>query len=117
MLASLFYPVGVSLYSVALVAYPSLLAPATSAQERGRQAGWIYAIAGWIGSAMGIGMGQNLGHVPAAFVLVSGLIILLRISFRSFRQRQRECIATAIVFSAAFCVEQAITAHHTEQPP
>ena len=64
LLASLFYPIGVSLYSVALVAYPSLLAPASSPAERGRQAGWIYAIAGWCSSAMGIGMGQNLGHVP-----------------------------------------------------
>jgi len=68
-LASILYPVGVSLYSVALVAYPSLIAPASSAAERGRQAGWIYAIAGWLGSALGIGMGRNLGHVPPAFVL------------------------------------------------
>jgi len=37
-LASIFYPIGVSLYSVALVAYPSLLAPAASVQEHGRQA-------------------------------------------------------------------------------
>ena len=36
-LASIFYPIGVSLYSVALVAYPSLLAPAASAAERGRR--------------------------------------------------------------------------------
>ena len=36
LLASAFYPVGVSLYSVALVAYPSLLAPAASEAERGK---------------------------------------------------------------------------------
>ncbi len=65
MVASLFYPLGVSLYSVALVAYPSLLAPATSTQERGIQAGWIYAVAGWFGSAMGIGMGQTSAMYPS----------------------------------------------------
>jgi len=59
-LASVFYPIGVSLYSVALVAYPSLLAPASSPAERGRKAGWVYAVAGWFGSAMGIGMGLIL---------------------------------------------------------
>jgi cytochrome c oxidase cbb3-type subunit 2 len=37
--ASVFYPIGVSLYSVALVAYPSLLAPSASIAERGRRAG------------------------------------------------------------------------------
>ena len=35
LLASVFYPIGVSLYSVALVAYPSLLAPAASARGAG----------------------------------------------------------------------------------
>jgi cytochrome c oxidase cbb3-type subunit 2 len=65
LLASVFYPVGVSLYSVVLVAYPSLIAPARSAAERGRMAGWLYALAGWSGSALGIGMGQHLGYVPA----------------------------------------------------
>jgi cbb3-type cytochrome c oxidase subunit II len=117
MIASLFYPLGVSLYSVALVAYPSLLAPATSTQERGIQAGWIYAVAGWFGSAMGIGMGQNLGHVPAAFVLVSGLIILGPLVIKVTSRRPRECIVTAIVVSAAFCIEQATTAHHTRTTP
>ncbi len=36
--ASLFYPIGVSLYSVALIAYPSFLARPESTLERGRQA-------------------------------------------------------------------------------
>ncbi len=41
--ASVLYPIGVSLYSVALVAYPSLMSRAATAAQRGRQAGWIYA--------------------------------------------------------------------------
>jgi cbb3-type cytochrome c oxidase subunit II len=116
LLASVFYPIGVSLYSVALVAYPSLLAPAAPADERGRRAGWIYAIAGWVGSAMGIGMGQNLGHVPAVFVLAAGLAVLAPQLLRLFRQRQRECIATFVVLGAAFCVHEALKAVQPSQP-
>jgi mono/diheme cytochrome c family protein len=102
--ASLFYPVGVSLYSVALVAYPSLLAPASSAMERGKQAGWIYAIAGWIGSAMGIGMAQNLGHVPPGFVFGAGVVVLVPGVFKALRWRVREIALTMVVGIAAFCV-------------
>jgi cbb3-type cytochrome c oxidase subunit II len=116
LLASVFYPVGVSLYSVALVAYPSLLAPASSADERGRRAGWIYAIAGWLGSAMGIGMGQNLGHVPATFVLAAGLLVLAPQLLRLFRHRQLECVSTLVVLGAAFCVHESIRAVHPTQP-
>ncbi len=87
-------PIGVSLYSVALVAYPSLLSSATSTAQRGRQAGWIYAIAGWIGSALGIGMGQNLGHVPPAFVAVASAVVLFPVLVRVFRHRPRELALT-----------------------
>lgn len=101
-LASAFYPVGVSIYSVALVAYPSLLSPASSSAERGRQAGWIYAIAGWCGSAMGIGLGQNLGHVPPAFVIGAGVIVLVPGLFTALRWRIRELALTALVALAAY---------------
>lgn len=102
LLASVFYPIGVSLYSVALVAYPSLLAPAASVAERGRMAGWIYAIAGWTGSAMGIGMGQNLGHVPAGFVAVAGAVVLLPQLLAASRRYVRELTLTASVLLVAF---------------
>ncbi|MGC1424954.1 MAG: cbb3-type cytochrome c oxidase subunit II [Terracidiphilus sp.] len=102
--ASVFYPIGVSMYSVALVAYPSWLSPARFTAERARQAGWIYAIAGWIGSALGIGMGQNLGHVPPAFVAVASLVVLLPVLFNIFRQRPRELALTAVVFLVALIV-------------
>ncbi len=91
--ASLFYPVGVSLYSVALVAYPSFLTTAFSPAQRGRQAGLIYGVAGWIGSALGIGMGQNLGHVPPAFVAAAGVVILGPALYHLLRERRREVIA------------------------
>src|SRR4051812_7018249 len=88
--ASLFYPVGVSLYSVALVAYPSFLSEAGSTAARARQAGWIYAIAGWIGSALGIGMGQNLGRVPLGFVVVAGIAVLSPMCVAVVKSRKRE---------------------------
>jgi cytochrome c oxidase cbb3-type subunit 2 len=101
--ASLFYPIGVSFYSVALVAYPSLLAPVAN---RGKKAGWIYAIAGWMGSAMGIGMGQNLGHVPPMFVAAAGVAILVPPLFPALRGRMRELGLTAIVIVTAFSADR-----------
>jgi cbb3-type cytochrome oxidase cytochrome c subunit len=109
-LASILYPIGVSFYSVALVAFPSLISPASSALERGRQAGWIYAIAGWLGSALGIGMGQHLGHVPPAFVAGAGAVVLLPWLFGAFRQRAREIALTAFVLFAAFILNRILVA-------
>ena len=114
--ASGFYPVGVSLYSVALVAYPSLLARATSDAQRGRQAGWIYAIAGWFGSAMGIGMGQNLGHVPPVFVVAAGAVVLLPAVIGVVRFRRRELGAVAMVLTAAWGIYGATVASHAAGP-
>jgi len=108
--ASVFYPIGVSLYSVALVAYPSLLAPASSAAERGRQAGWIYAVAGWAGSALGIGMGQNLGYVPPVFVLGAGAVVLAPWLLTMLRRRTREVALTACVALAAFYLDRIVLA-------
>jgi cbb3-type cytochrome c oxidase subunit II len=114
-LASAFYPVGVSLYSVALVAYPSLLAPAASAEERGKRAGWIYAIAGWFGSAMGIGMGQNLGHVPVLFVLVAAAVVLTPQLLQLVRRRSRELIVTAAALVVALLLWWPLAAVRTPQ--
>jgi cbb3-type cytochrome c oxidase subunit II len=100
--ASLFYPIGVSLYSVALVAYPSFLTSAGSTASRARQAGWIYAIAGWIGSALGIGMGQNLGHVPLAFVVAAGIVMLAPMVVVAVKNRARELAVIAAVGAIAF---------------
>lgn len=90
LLASLFYPVGVSLYSVALVAYPSLLSESVSIQQRAFRAGLIYAIAGWFGSAMGIGMGQNLRQIPLPFIALAGTLVLGPGLIRWLQKRRRE---------------------------
>jgi cytochrome c oxidase cbb3-type subunit 2 len=102
--ASVLYPIGVSLYSVALVAYPSLLSPAASLAERARQAGWIYALAGWVGSALGIGMGQNLGHVPPLFLAAAGVLVLAPAFLALAQHRARELALTAVILVIAFAV-------------
>ena len=109
--ASLFYPVGVSLYSVALVAYPSFLTTAATDRERGIQAGWIYAIAGWIGSALGIGMGRNLGHVPPGFVAVAGTVVLLPDLMKLARSHARELALLGIAFAVAFALYRLLPSH------
>jgi cytochrome c oxidase cbb3-type subunit 2 len=108
LLASMLYPIGVSLYSVVLVAYPSLIAPAASTADRGRITGWIYAIAGWIGSAMGIGMAQNLGRVPLAFVIATGALVLAPQLFAVLRQRKREVAVASFVILASFLAERVL---------
>ena len=115
-LASVFYPIGVSLYSVALVAYPALLAPASSIAERGRIAGWLYAIAGWSGSAMGIGMSKNLGSVPPLFVLAAGAVILLPWPLNFLLQRKRELALTVAVLLAALYLDRHLIAVHPSSP-
>lgn len=58
------YAAGVSLYSVPLVA---VMLQRSDAVGAARRAGWLFAIAGWAGSALGIGMADDLGHVPLWF--------------------------------------------------
>lgn len=106
-LASLFYPVAVSLYSVALVAYPSLLLDSGPAHRRAFRAGWIYAVAGWGGSAMGIGMGQHLGRVPLPFVAVAALLVLAPLLATLLRRHALETALIAAGLAAAFCVRAA----------
>ncbi len=109
-LASLFYPVGVSLYSVALVAYPSLLAPSASPHRRAFRAGLIYAVAGWFGSAMGIGMGQHLRQVPIAFAVFAALPILGPALLQFVRQHRREAALIGAAMAVAVGIHLASSA-------
>ncbi|MDB6022203.1 MAG: Cbb3-type cytochrome oxidase, cytochrome c subunit [Pedosphaera sp.] len=102
MLAGLCYPLGVSLYSVALVAYPAYLAPTASALGRSRSAGRLYAVAGWLGSALGIGMAENLRRIPPTFVGLAALLFFAPHLWDYFRERKRELLATAALLLAAW---------------
>jgi cbb3-type cytochrome c oxidase subunit II len=109
-LAAVLYPVGVSLYSVALVAYPSFLMPASSQAARARSAGYLYALAGWIGSAMGIGMGRNLHYVPAGFVAAAAALMILPwlwtalANGRLEKSLQIQLLAVVVVVGIAFAI-------------
>ena len=69
LVASIAYAAGVSLYSVVLVYFPA-------------RSGWVwvaaltYGVAGWVASAMGIGMAQDLQRVPGEFLLGAGVVIV-----------------------------------------
>lgn len=71
------YPIGVSLYSTALVAWPGFLSGAVDMRGRAWRAAGVFAIAGWFGSANGIGMAQTLHQVPLVFVGLAGLTVFV----------------------------------------
>jgi cytochrome c oxidase cbb3-type subunit 2 len=69
---TLLYVASVSLYSTALVAFTLVQVSVLPAVLR---AGLVFAVAGWIGSAMGIGMVNDLGSLPVVFWFVAALVL------------------------------------------
>ena len=74
--AGWFYVAGVSLYSVLLVYYPAR-------SGRSAVAAVVLGVGGWIGSALGIGMVQDMGRVPVEFVVVAGVLVAIMLVWRS----------------------------------
>lgn len=71
------YAVGISAYSVALVVYPSAHEDAPGLVPRRWRAGVLYGVAGWLASALGIGMAQNLHRIPHAFLAAAGVVLVV----------------------------------------
>ncbi|MBK8479261.1 MAG: cbb3-type cytochrome c oxidase subunit II [Opitutaceae bacterium] len=71
----LLYPVGVSLYSTALVALPALTRRPPGGVGARARAAWLYILAGWIGSALGIGMALDQRTIPDGFLLAAGVAL------------------------------------------
>ncbi len=94
--AGWFYAAGVSLYSVVLVHYPA---------RSGRPwlAALVFAVAGWGGSALGIGMAQDLAQVPPAFVVAALLVVATALGWRLVALR-RGAIAAAVLVSGGAIV-------------
>ena len=95
------YAAGISAYSTALVTAPS------RAPGRGLPARWraalLYGLAGWLGSAAGVGAAQDLGTIPRPLVAVAGLA-MLGLAWRSPRaafHRLRRVAAPALVVALA----------------
>ncbi|MNC91199.1 hypothetical protein D3C83_74080 [compost metagenome] len=76
-----FYAAGVSLYSTALVFYPAR-------SGRPGLAALVFAVAGWIGSALGIGMAQHHDRIPVWFLGVSGFVLTALFLARQFARRR-----------------------------
>jgi cytochrome c oxidase cbb3-type subunit 2 len=75
-LAGWLYPAGVSLYSAALVAWPGWFSGLVTRRAVAWRAAWLFAVAGWFGSANGIGMAQSLSRVPGWFVAAAAAVVV-----------------------------------------
>lgn len=93
------YPAAVSLYSTALVAWPGWFSGAQDARTAAWRGAWLFAIAGWFGSANGIGMVQTLDRVPAAFVIGAGVVVTAA-TFLSGRAKRPSLVAAGVVLLA-----------------
>jgi cbb3-type cytochrome oxidase cytochrome c subunit len=99
-LAGLLYPAGVSLYSAALVAWPGWFSGVSDSPRAGWNAAWLFAIAGWFGSANGIGMAQTLQRVPHGFVAAAGAVVIA-VMVLSDLKRWRSAVAVGAVVLVA----------------
>lgn len=84
------YTAGVSLYSTALVAYPAQ-------GGRPRLSAALFALAGWGGSALGIGLAQDLHHIPAWFCATAATAVVGALVWRHRRIRQTALAALLIL--------------------
>lgn len=110
-LAGCLYPVGVSLYSVALVVYPVVLLGKVGGERR---TVLLFSIAGWIGSAMGIGMAQDLHHVPLAFVVTAGVVFIISGTWQIIRKRKVESSVCLLAVLASVLSSQFMAKGNTE---
>jgi cytochrome c oxidase cbb3-type subunit 2 len=78
------YTAGVSFYSVALVCVAVRCLTLYSAFF----VALLYAISGWIGSAMGIGMVQDLNKIPPSFVGITA-VLFIPIVFWNLTQQKK----------------------------
>ncbi len=74
-LAGPLYAIGISTYSVALILVPSARADQPGLLPARWRAALLYGVAGWLGSALGVGMAQHLHRLPAELIIAAGLVI------------------------------------------
>lgn len=74
---ALLYVAGVSLYSTPLVAWSVFGASdGNSLRAVVVRAAWLFGLAGWVGSGLGVGMARDLHRVPPLFLLLSAAAVL-----------------------------------------
>lgn len=69
------YAIGISIYSTALVAFPSLHPEQTGLVSMRWRAAILYAVAGWIASGLGVGMAQHLHSIPWYLVAIAAVFV------------------------------------------
>jgi cytochrome c oxidase cbb3-type subunit 2 len=106
------YALGISAYSTALVAYPSLRADGEGLVSRRWRAGLLYGIAGWIGSALGVGMAQDLHDIPSWFLGASGAAVGAALLYRHRVRVARALRAAAIPLAFALAAVVLHLAYH-----
>jgi len=99
-LAGWWYPAGVSLYATALVAWPGWFSGVDGPRPAAWHAAVLFAVAGWLASANGIGMAQSLNRVPPTFVAAAGVVVICVAVFSNSGNR-RGVVAVAAVGVAA----------------
>ena len=70
------YAAAVSLYSVALVAYP-VLSAARHRPDAATRAALVYGIAGWLASGLGVGFAQHVHAIPSPVLLGFAAVLLI----------------------------------------
>lgn len=78
--AGFFYVAGVSVYSAALVFYPA-------SGGRVGLAALVYAVAGWAGSGLGIGLAEGRGYLPPAVPAVAAAVLAIALLGRRLTSR------------------------------
>lgn len=94
-----FYSAGVSAYSALLVEYPAR-------SGRPAIAALVFGVAGWVGSALGIGMAQDLNHIPPGLIAGAALLLIVALGWR-MRVLGR---AVALVALAGFVAAESLRA-------
>lgn len=97
----LLYPAGVSLYSTALVALPALGRGWPGGLRTSARAAWLYVLAGWIGSALGIGMALDQRTIPDAFLVTAGLGLAAVLFASGFARRAAAPLALLLTLPFA----------------
>lgn len=69
------YVIGISAYSTALVAFPSRYADAPGRVPGRWRAALLYGIAGWLGSALGVGMARETGRIDPALLVAAAVVL------------------------------------------
>jgi cytochrome c oxidase cbb3-type subunit 2 len=109
------YAIGISLYSVALVSYPSRGASASSARWR---AAVVYGVSGWLGSAFGVAAAQDARVIPLPAVAGAGALMMIALLLPSRWNRARpaffpglEAIAALVAVLGVLLSARAMPAH------